>query len=191
MIYLVVAVLFLHLISLPLVVTMNVDIDYDNDYGLIKFKLWFFTVYKKSVNIGAVKQKLEGIVVGDESKKTQEEEKSGIKPATKRFLVSLSKRMIERVRVRDLDLDLRLGTGDAAVSAFIVGMLKISFESACAIFGIDKEKAVFKPIYDNEYIFLEFFGIFSLSFADIIYAVCATLIGLIPQRRSYANTVTE
>ena len=79
MLYLVIAVLFLHFLSLPIVVTTAVYIDYDKDSGEIKLKLWLFTVYKKSLDIGRFKQKLEGLNA-DGNKKPQtpsEQEKQG------------------------------------------------------------------------------------------------------------------
>ena len=204
MIYLAIAVFILHAISLPLIVSGSADVNTDADYGKITVKFMFVPVFIKKINVKNIKDKLNGNYIersniedsGEEHEAKQEEEKP---PASggklKAFLFALVANIVRRIRLRALDCKANIGTGDAAVSAMTASTVKIALLQACAFFGTDSDNIQISPDYNEECLILDFFGIISLCFADIIIAVCGAVSDMLRKRTSkrsyYANTVTD
>lgn len=202
MIYLALAVFGLHFISLPIILGATVYADSDRNVGKIKVALFGIPIYVKRIDIGRVLEKLtdkngEQNEVDKDGQERENADKSQKKTGKfKLFLINCARRIAMRVRVRAAELDAIVGTGDAAVSATVVGVMRIMYAQACAFFGFDGGSVSISPEYDSERIYFDFFGIFSLCFADIIVAVCATAINRLLRgtgKRSdkYANTVAE
>lgn len=201
MLYLVLAIFALHIISFPLVISVTVAVNSDDNTGRIKVKLFFITVFKKKIDVEHIKRKINRAINKSEEESEEEEQSKneGKKPTDKsgfnKFLIEVAKRVVTRIRVRGSDLQLRLGTGDAAVSAVTVGLLRVAYSQACAVLGYDGGYAELVPDYNSECIYVDFWGIFSLCIADIIYAVCAAVIKSITsgihKRRNYANTASK
>lgn len=191
MLYLVFAVISLHILSLPIFVSVSVSVNTDTDEGKIKIKLFFIPVFVKRINVKRLWSKLnENTDINknaDNDEKDSESKKIG---AFKRFLIDCAVATAKMIRISDADLDLRLGTGDAAADAVAVGVLRIMYTQACAFFGYKGNSETLRPDYNAEILFFDFFGIFSLCFADIIFAVCGTVllrIAALGKRRGYAN----
>lgn len=198
MIYLVIAVFVLHAISLPLVVSGVADIDTDADHAKITVKFMFVPVFIKNIDVKSIKNKLSGVHyenAEDEKQEQPSEKQSDSSGRLKRFLIALVMRILVRIRLRALECKARIGTGDAASSAMTAGSIKIALLQACAFFGTDGKNIEIAPDYNDECLFLDFFGIISLCFADIIFAICATILDTVRKRAGkrsyYANTVTE
>ncbi len=193
MIYLVIAVIFLHIITLPITVKICAKADTDNGTAKITVKLFFIPIYSKIIALEKIKKKIFGSN-GDVDPEEQEEEKeeqadSQAKTgAFKKFLSECAVAVGKRIRVRDMDLAALIGTGDAAADAVTVGALRIAYKQACCYFGISSDGDI-RPEYNDTVFFFDFFGIFSLCFADIIFAVCGALLSTIriSKRRNYAN----
>lgn len=199
MIYLALAVIFLHIISLPLVMRTDVNIDSDKNIGAVTVKLFFIPLFKKRISL-KLPDALDGGIRKESSdnnlsEKNEPPEKSG---AFRKFMFELAAAAAKRVRVREMRVNAVVGTGDAAVTAMIVGSIKIAYSQVCALLGycdFDGDHTSIRADYDSESIYVDFFGIFSLCFADIIYAVifalskCVKRIG--KKRRRYANATTD
>lgn len=186
MIYLVLAVFILHIISAPILVSVDVKVDTDSNDGNIVVRVMLIPVFKKRINTNAVKDKLSGQSPDSGDDKEKKQPSNG----KKSFLIECAKNIVTRVRVRSSDLEIRLGTGDAAADGMAVGMLKIMYLQACAFFGFGGNADAIIPDFDNTVLVLSFFGIFSLCIADIIIAVCTAFLDKIKRgvkRRGYAN----
>ncbi len=186
MLYVVLAVLSLHIISLPIIVGVRVFADTDNDKGRIVVKLFFIPVYVKRIDIAEIRS----ILRGDEDvpvkiKDTREKKKK--RSAFKKALLSYIKRVaftaVKLVRVSAFDVDAVIGTGDAAATAFTVSSALITYGQACAFFGLNAAGGDIRPDYDRARLLTTFFGIFSLEIADIIYAVIAGLFKPVKSRQ--------
>lgn len=191
MIYLVLAIIILYFISLRLSFGVNVNIDTDNNIGKIVVTFFFIPIFRKKINI---KRLLSGHTEQFEQPHDDKEQETNEKPdksgPIKRFLVDCAIKILKAVCVRTADLKAKIGTGDAAADGMAVGMLRIMYTQFCAFFGFDGKSGTIEPGYDSEILFFSFFGIFSISFADIIFAVCNVVFSRIAhcgERRSYAN----
>ena len=204
MIYLAIAVFVLHAISLPLIVSGGADVNTDADYAKVTVKFMFVPVFVKSINVKKIKDRLNGnyaersnIRENGEERENKQDGESAEEPSGrfKKFLLSLAMCIAKRIRLRALDCKARIGTGDAAASAMIAGSAKIALLQVCAFFGTDCKNIEITPYYNDECLILDFFGIISLCFADIIVAVCLAVSDTLRKRTSkrsyYANTVTE
>jgi len=195
MIYLVLAVLILHVISLPLIISVVADVDSDADTARLCLKLFFIPIFVKKTNVEGVLDRVIEKTNDGHSQHEQNDKKSKSNGLAKKFLTAFAWSMVRRIRVRDIELDAKLGLGDAAASACTVGTLQILTEQIKAFFGYAGGQTNISPDYETECIFFDFFGIISICFGDIIYAVCAAILNVISnrtrQRRYYANTVTE
>lgn len=183
MVYLVCAVIFLHLISLPIVTKISAKADTDAGTAKLYVKVAGITVFKKAFALEAIKRKLYDSLSSDEKEEKQEKSKK-----TKKFVKDLGLNIAKRIRVRDADLAAVIGTGDAAVDAVVAGSVRIAYKQLCAYYGLDCDGDI-RPDYHGEILFFDFFGIFSICFADIIFAVCETIFRSIRigKRRNYAN----
>lgn len=201
MIYLVIVVFVLHTISLPLVISVVADVDTDADHAKITVRFMFVPVFIKNIDVKAIKSKLNSAYRYDDTVENEKQEQSsGTNAPTmngklKKFSVALAMRILGRIRVRALECTAKIGTGDAAASAMTAGSIKIAFLQACAFFGFDGKNIQITPDYNDECLFLDFFGIISLCFADIIFAICTILFDIgrkrAGKRSYYANTATE
>lgn len=162
MIYIVFAVIFLHFISLPILVGAHFSIDTEKNELAVTVKLFFIPVY-------SVKRDIKKVLDEAESKKGKEKDGGGEKSAFKRYIIALGLKLIKRIRVRTLDADGVIGAGDAAASALAVGGLRVVISDCRAVFGCGGSGEI-NPNYDEERIFLRFNGIISLCIADIIFA---------------------
>ncbi len=189
MIYLVLAIIILHIISLPLMFGVKVDVNTDLNVGKMSFTFWFIPVFRKKINIKRLLGGREESADNDE----EESDKSGEPSRFKKFLTDGAIGILKAVCVKNASLQAKIGTGDAAADGMAVGMLRIMYTQFCAFFGFDGDGGIIEPYYDAEILFFDFFGIFSISFADIIFAVCSVVfekLAHIGGRRNYAN-VTE
>lgn len=191
MLYLALTVIFLHIISLPLVFDLSVEIDTDSGAGNIRLRLYFIPIFVKRINVDKIAEKFS--VKRAESEKPQEadrkKDRKDKKGAFKSFLVDCAKAIVLRVRFRSVDIDGVIGSGDAATDAVSAGVFNIAYGQICALFGIEKTGGI-SPAYGVERILFDFFGIFSLCFADIIVAVCGVAFKRASRgakRRYYAN----
>lgn len=185
-IYLVLAILILYIISLPLVFNVKVDINTDLNVGKISVTLLFIPFFRKKINIKRLLRGKEQVQDEDD----QQEEKSSKQSKLKWFLKDCAIGILKAVCVRTANLQAKIGTGDAAADGMAVGMLRIIYTQFCAFFGFDGDGSTIEPDYNSELLFFDFFGIFSISFADIIIAVCSVVFEKlihIGGRRSYAN----
>lgn len=191
MVYLVIAVIFLHLISLPLTTRISAKADTDGNSARLVVKFLFIPVFAKTVSTGEVKRRLLGKERESEVEKPDDNEKKEDSPRLKELLLDFAFNCAKRIRVRDADLAAVIGTGDAAADAVAVGTLRILYKQACAYFGISSDGDI-RPDYNTETLFFDFFGIFSICFADIIVALCDTVFSRVrtAKRKNYAN-VTE
>lgn len=191
MILLVLAIIFLYLISLSLSVGVDVDINTDENIGKITATLFFIPIFKKRLKV----DKLLMRETDRPEQQTENNDETGENKTTsgfKKFLLDCAVKILKSVRIREFDLNSKIGTGDAAADGVAVGMLRIFYTQFCMFFGRDPKelKCVIQPDYDNQILYFLFFGIFSISFADIIFAVlCAVIekLGRRGQRRVYAN----
>lgn len=184
MIYLVFAIIILHLITLPLVLSVKVDIDSDKDIGAVSIKLFFITIIAKHFNIATLFNRN-----ADAKPETKSSTESG-SSRVKRFFVDCAVKILKSVRIKKSDLVSKIGTGDAAADGMTVGIMRIMYSQVCAFFGYGGKDAQIEPEYNAQIILFDYFGIFSISFADIIFAVLRVVLSKIArvgQRRSYAN----
>ncbi len=199
MIYLVLAVIFLHLCVLPITMRAHVNVDSDKGRITVVLKLFFVPVFKKSVNIEADARDGEKI---EDNERAESDDGARSTRGFKRALIEYAKNFAvvaaKRVRVRQMDLTAAIGAGDAAVTATAVGMLKIAYSQACAFLNYIGDSDGIRPDYQSEYIFVDFSGIFSLCLADIIYAANAAAVKTVRRgdsknrRKAYAtNLVAE
>ncbi|MDE7406327.1 MAG: hypothetical protein K2M89_05600 [Clostridiales bacterium] len=186
MIYLVLAIIILYIISLPLVFNAKVDINTDLNVGKVSVKFLFIPIFRNKINIKQLLRGKEQVQEEDD----EQEEKSSKPSKLKGFLKDCAIGILKAVRVRIAELKAKIGTGDAAADGMAVGMLRIMYTQFCAFFGFDGGGGTIEPEYDSEILFFDFFGIFSISFADIIFAVCCVVFEKLTyygRRRSYAN----
>lgn len=180
MIYTVLAVIFLHICVLPITVRTSVSVDTDKGRIAVAFKLLFIPVFVKNVQIKSdgtdSNEKIEDDRKSESEKSEHDEkQKSAVKRAFAAYLKNFALSVAGRIRVRQMDLTAAIGTGDAAVTATAVGMIKIAYSQACAFLGYAGNSDGIRPDYQSEYIFMDFYGIFSLCLADIIYAANAAI----------------
>ncbi len=179
--YLVFAVIFLHILVSPIIISARADVDTDRMSGRIKVKLFFIPVFVKTVDLNKIKRKIFGerdvqnLEKSEKSENEEKDEKSAPK-ALKSYLFRVIKIFLARVRVRVIDINGVLGTGDAAVTAVTVGTVGAGYDSARAVMGFDG-KCDLRAEYDYERIFVDFYGIISFCLADTIYALIAGGIG--------------
>ncbi len=195
MIYLVLAVIFLHLCVLPITMRAHVNVDSDKGRITIVFKLFFAPVFKKCVNIEADArdgEKIEDNEIAESADGARATR--GFKHALIEYAKNFAVVAAKRVRVRQMDLTAAIGAGDAAVTATAVGMLKIAYSQACAFLNYIGDSDGIRPDYQSEYIFV----VFSLCLADIIYAANAAAVKTVRRgdsknrRKAYAtNLVAE
>ena len=185
-IYLVLAVIILYIISLPMSIGVSVLINTDENVGKIKASLFFIPVFKKKIDI---KRLLKGKGIDDGER--DDNDKIDKPPSKlKKFFIDCALNIIKFVCVKNASLRSKVGTGDAAADGMTVGIMRIMYTQFCAVFGFAGGEVLIEPDYDAEILLFDFFGIFSISFADIIFAVLKTAISRIGQygrRRSYAN----
>ena len=186
---LVLAIIFLYFISLRLSFGVDVDVDTDNNIGKIYVSFFFIPVFIKKINI---KKLLSGrderLPQADKEQEPEENPKDS--GAFKKFLLACAMQILKAICVRKARFNAKIGTGDAAADGMAVGILRIMYSQFCAYFGIDFDSATIAPDYNAEILLIDFFGIFSISFADIIFAVCCVVFNKIAhfgKRRSYAN----
>jgi len=77
-------------------------------------------------------------------------------------------RLIKSGDVQEFNLCLRVGTGDAAFTAILCGILSSAIQSVCRITGLPTEKVEVRPNFINFALEIFLIGIFRFSFADII-----------------------
>ncbi|MCH5163020.1 MAG: hypothetical protein J1G38_05980 [Clostridiales bacterium] len=180
MLYLVLTVFLLHLSVVPLVISIKIDIDSDVPVGKITVKLFFIPVFVKKLHFEGFQDAVNGTPIQNEEKDEQEEHKqkkpSKFKKAIKDFLVKVAVRIAKRIRVREADLQSTIGTGDAAATAVSVSSALILYCQACAFLGLAPQDGAIRPDYERAKLFVKFYGIISLCFADIIYAVLSQIL---------------
>lgn len=177
MIYLVLAVLFLHIIVVPITVSVDIDVDSDKKSGKIVLKVLFIPVFVKQANIDDIKKLLY------RGKKTEDrghkKKKWARKNAFKHLLIDAAFKLLSRIRTREMYMTCMIGTGDGFSTAMTVSTVKIMYSQLCAFLGYsDDTSDGIAPNYDDECIFMRFNGIFSMCFADIIYVMLCALSGI-------------
>ncbi len=173
--YLVLAVIFLHLIAMPQVFSCSVFLDSEKKVGKIKVKFFFIPIFIRNADFDNLSYATES--QGDSEKKSdRSKKKSGFAGVIKRYFIRFALKLAGRVRVRELLLDCKLGLGDAAATAVATGFVGTVYQDACAVTGCRwSGLGGIGPDYDSERVYIDFFGIFSLCFADIIYASISAL----------------
>ena len=166
------AVIFLHILVSPLLISAWATVDTDKTRGRIKIKLFFIPVFVKTVDLGKIKSIFEE--KQDEQKSEQNKSKSS--GGIKAYFLRVAKAFITRIRVRVVDIDGVMGSGDAAVTAVAVGSVGAGYDSARAVLGFDGDCNI-RAEYDYERIFLDLYGIISFSLADTIFALIAGAVG--------------
>ncbi|MDE5562158.1 MAG: hypothetical protein K2J01_01170 [Clostridiales bacterium] len=187
MVYLVLAIIILHIISFRLSFGVKAYINTDKNVGVISVKLFFIPIFRKKINIKRLLRGKEDIKQDNDD---EQQEKSGKPSRFKSFLKDCAIGILKAVCVMTANLQAKIGTGDAATDGMAVGMLRIAYSQFCAFFGFDGDGGIIEPDYNSEILFFDFFGIFSISFADIIFAVCCVIfekLAHVGGRRSYAN----
>lgn len=195
MIYLCLAVIFLHIIFAPIVIGATVYFDSGLKTAELRVRLFFIPVFSKKLNYDRINEQIRSLSDEKEDKDEKNEkpsERKGIKGYLFRFALGVLKRIV----IRKLDLDAEIGLGDAAVSAVAVGFLKTLYSDIRALFYSDGVENII-PNYDEEYIFIDFDGIFSVCIGDIIYAaVCAVKLPRLKikndsEKTVYGNAITD
>lgn len=161
--YLVFAVIFLHISALTLVIRVRVTCS--DEFLQIKAKLFFIPVVNKKIEFSKlIRQKNDGERVKTEAEKS--------KPPSAATL-GIARRIISRTIAQRFDLVGSLGLSDAAATAYAAGTIGIVYTQACAFLCYDRlNESGITPVYDYPHADLTFDGIFCISFADIIVAVC-------------------
>ena len=186
--YLVLAIIFLYLISLRLSFGAKVDVDTDKNVGKICVSFFFIPIFSKKIDLKRVLNR--AAEKRQDDKEQEKDEKSGKNSRIKKFFIDCAIKILKAVCVRNAYLQSKIGTGDAAADGMAVGLIRIMYSQFCAFFGIEGDNATIEPIFNTEILLIDFFGIFSISFADIIFAVSAVILNKITfrgERRSYAN----
>lgn len=186
-IYLALAIIILHIILLRLSFGVKAYVNTDKNVGIITVMFFFIPVFRKKINIKRLLHGKEDIKRDDDE---EQEEKVSDPSRFKKFLKDCAIKILKTVCVKNASLQAKIGTGDAAADGMAVGMLRIMYTQACAFFGFDGDGGTIEPDYDNEILFFDFFGIFSISFADIIFAVVCVVFEKLAHyggRRRYAN----
>lgn len=179
MLYLVLAVFFLHILVLPMVFSAKIDVDSDISHGKIVVKLYFIPIFVKKLHFDTLNDILNGVPVevdNDKEAENQKKSPSKFKSALKRFFIAVAIRIAKRVRVRELELNAKIGTGDAAATAVTVSSALVAYCQACALLGVSISEGAITPDYDRSLLFIKFYGIISLCIADIIYAVLSQIL---------------
>ncbi|MDE7106814.1 MAG: hypothetical protein K2O39_00655 [Clostridiales bacterium] len=186
-IYLVLAIIILYIISLRLSFGVKVYVNTDKNVGAVTVTFLFIPIFRKKINIKLLLRGREDI---KEDNDEEQKEKTGEPSKFKKFLIDCAIGILKAVCVRTASLQAKIGTGDAAADGMAVGMLRILYTQFCAFFGFNGDGGKIEPDYDSEILFFDFFGIFSISFADIIFAVFGVVFEKLAHyggRRSYAN----
>ncbi|MCH5157701.1 MAG: DUF2953 domain-containing protein [Clostridiales bacterium] len=164
MVYIVLAVLFLHISVMRIVIRLEAVFDSDEKYTFITVKLFFITVFKYIPTYNRV------VDTATDVKKSAEKIKGRLLNYIARAVMAL----LKRIEVRSLGLRCRVGTGDAASTALVYGSIHSAFDATCSFFDCQKYSEVV-PEYDRATLYLDFGGIISLCLADIIYAALSAL----------------
>lgn len=189
MTYLAVAVIVLYLISLPIVFDVSANVDTEKNIGSVCIKLLFIPVFIKKIDVFVLKER---ILRGDLQEQIESPPSTQKRSRIGAFFFAVAIKTAKAIKVDYAHLYARVGTGDAAADAIIVGTLKIAIEQLCASIGYVGNEFSIVPDYRSEMIRLDFLGIFSISFADIIVAVCRAAqckISVSGRRSSCANVV--
>lgn len=193
MIYIVLAVIILHISVLPITVRVSVNVDTDKGRIALRVKLFFIPVFTKYVRLRA-DENHSSDVQAEKIKNGAEKAQSKIKQVFNAYIKNLTIVLLKRIRVRVMDLIASIGAGDAAVTATAVGMLKIAYSQVCAFLSYNGDAERIRPDYGTDSVFIDFFGIFSLCFADIIFAAFGAIgktLGREKRRVAYATIGTE
>lgn len=182
MIYIVFAVLFLHIISVPISVEIKIYVDSDENLGYFVAKILFFTVIRKKIHI----EKIKRLVSFDLERHDNSAQENSNGKAIDNIFFS---RLLSRICVRSAKVSSRIGTGDAAIDGMAVGALRIMCSQICAYFMFGGAEAEIEPAYGTEIVFFDANGIFTVCIADIIYAACCVVFSVAQadKRRVYAN----
>ncbi len=161
------AVIFLHILVSPILISVQTDFDTDRMSGKIKVKLFFIPVFVKALDLNKIKRKIEE---KEEKKEERKPERKTLSKTVKAYLLRVVKIFASRIRVRVIDINGVLGSGDAAVTAVAVGSIGAGYDSARAVLGFDGECDL-RAEYDYERIFVDLYGIISFCLADTIFAL--------------------
>lgn len=199
MMYLVFTVFSLHLLVLPMVIGAAIVVDSDTRKGKLTVRFFGIPVFWKKLDY----DRSRALIFSDDARTTAEQnsdnnkkKSSALGKKIKNFLLKVAFETAKRIRVRELELSADIGAGDAAVTAVAVGSLQIAYSQVCAFLNYrDGNVAEIKPDYNSERINIDFTGIFSLCFADIIYAASVVIFKKSnkrsDKRSANANTVAE
>lgn len=162
MLYVVLTVLFLHILAVRLVVRGEIVLSSDDKSAVIIVKLFFIPVLKYSLDYGKIEEKVKNVDRTDETEQKKKQSK------LKGYLMRAGLAFLKRIEVRYIGLIGELGTGDAASTALLCGGASSAINGSCAVLGCQKYFDI-TPDYDNMRINVDFGGIISFSLADIIY----------------------
>ena len=153
----------MHISALTLVIRVRATCS--DEFLQIKAKLFFIPVFVKKIEFSKlIRQESDGDDEKNEDKKA--------KPPSAATL-GIIKRIASRIVAQRFDLGGSLGLSDAAATAYAAGTIGIVYTQSCTFLCYDRlSGSGITPVYDDPQVDLTFDGIFCISFADIIVAVC-------------------
>lgn len=168
-----IAVFILHLISLPIALSVEADVDSDHRTVSARVRLFGITVFKTNPNYDIITEKLNAVAAGKKSESPQKE--SGTSGAVKKFIISAALALLRLMRILYIGAECVFGFDDAAATAITSGTTLVALDNLCALFGCKNDINIV-PDYDNNRIDIYFYCIIVLNFADIIYAVFSAVV---------------
>lgn len=167
MIYLVLAVLILHIVSAP--IPFGADFSLSNEKRTVSLCAHIFAipVIFKRIDFDTIERALlkndKNTEIAEETRRSKNE---GKKLISKKRLIETGKELILRINVRNMTLSGTVGLSDAAACAVACSAANIFYSQACAYFrtpcssGLSANNSGVTEIFAG--------GIFSITIADII-----------------------
>lgn len=163
----VVAVIFLHIFAMTFVIRINASCV--GDSVRITARLFFIPVFRKNTALSQLTDRRTSSPNDVDDKNTGKRSKR-----VSSSLINIIKRVLSCIVAQRFDICGVIGLDDAAATAYAVGTVGIIYTQVCTFLCYDKlSGSGITPDYDNPHINLAVNGIFSVTLADIIVAVCA------------------
>ena len=175
-----VIILLLTLSVMPFVFTVDVSADMFANYGEIRVKVFFISVFKASVSLESVSPLEKNIVIV--SGKKRDEIHINADKNDKKSIVALfhTVPIMSYIRVAGMKFDIQIGFCDNAfTTTMTVGTLR-ALLCGVSSFLLSRQKTQITgsvmPCYNGNALDFKIFGIFKLSLADIINGFIAGLL---------------
>ena len=174
-----VSILVLTVLVTPIMLSVNAGCDVLRNKGYVRLSLFFIPVYKAEVQLEHIDAKHNNILIRHGKKlqeihinKDKEDDKSVMK-----FFKKIP--ILSAVRVRNLTLDISVGFADNAMTTTLTTAgVRVATLSAAAFFKSRERvrvRSCLTPVYGRNVLSADFFGIISLSLANIIYSFMEAL----------------